>query len=161
MFGPDLAGRGHGVGRPDFGYVSTLGAQLFQVARLVLLATPGHAIQHRVVADWAPDIGYQRRRALQVRQVPALQEAHQVGRRVGEALIDQLHRRITGPSAMAGEIRAAPGMCIRRKRAAGMLRETWPWEVPPLAGQSLNAASPMARSMSSSDTGGPSYSSAP
>ena len=130
VFRPDQAGRGHSVRRPDFGDFATFGAQLVQVARLVLLPAPCHAIQHGVVTDRTPDIRHQRRRAFEICQVPALQEAHQVGRRVGQTLVDQLHRGVTGPSATAGEVRAAPGMCNRRKRAAGMLREKRPAESP-------------------------------
>ena len=109
VFRPNLSGRGYGVGRSDFLHSDVLCPQRFQEAGLVLLTAPRHAIQHGVVAERAFEVS-QRRRALQVRQVPALQETHQIGGGVGEALVDQLHRGITGPSPLAGEIRSAPGM---------------------------------------------------
>ena len=115
-------------GGSDFGNLPTLGSQFFQVARLVLLAAPRQAVQHGIVAHRALEV-FQRHRALQVGQVAALQKPHQVGRRVEEALVDQLHRGFTGPSPMASGI-MRPQACDRRERAASMLRETRPTGPP-------------------------------
>ena len=97
VFGSNRPGRRHGVGRSNHLHVQVLAAQRFQEARLILVAAPRQAVQHGIVAMRAPEV-VQSGSALQVGQVPALQETDQVRGRVDQAFVDQLHRGLTRPS---------------------------------------------------------------
>ena len=97
VLGSDCPRRGHGVRRPDLADAQVLRPQRFQKTLFVFATPPRHAVEHRVVAIGSLEVA-QGHGPLQVGQVPALQERHQIGGGVHQAVVNQLHRRFTSPS---------------------------------------------------------------
>ena len=85
----------------EAGYLDAVGFQGLQETLLVELATLGNPVQHRVFAHWPIQMSRDRG-PLQAGQVPAFQESHQVGGRVDQVPIDELH--LSSPPCFLGAL---------------------------------------------------------